>query len=614
MATQVTLRATQDAHVAQTTPDRNFGERPALALKNDAPLKRTFIGFSLKAIPPDATIHSATLRLRLRDAWAGTHDITAQRVNLKWSERRVTWNNQPTVTGATAAVTVTGGADDDLVTIDVATLVAAAVERNAAWHGIRLVIDGTGNFLLHSSEVSSRLLRPVLRVEYSVAPDAPTRLRPRGGNAVNAAEPKLAWDVEDQSELRVQVNETDDFTAPSYDSGFEVSEEPGWDLALAASPDFTALADGDERFWRVQVKDSDGNESPWSLSARFERRTYGTFAIDSPASDGDAVEDSTPTIITSLTGRTQTRIGWGVSAQADESPIVRGVEDPGRYFTGLATDDPSFELTRGIVTDPSLTYRLTVRVWDEYDRGTAVGEASFVQATREFIYDPTAGITAVSALAATQPDISPMVRLTWTRASAPDSYDVRMDGVLLEQQIDPADVFVSGTSYSYDTWAAKPGDLHTFVVVANEGAQDSISNPSVSITPTCKGLWLVAPADDLVVLLHTGGPVPLALGETGTTFDLLNRKSVVRITDSLRGWEGEVGGRLKDSDHGTVTEERTALLSLKELDPSSEIRVIFPNTSIPVLLGEMSLPAHALPDEEYEVSVQVWQSGEFEVS
>lgn len=614
MSTQVTLRATQDAFVFADHPARNYGERPWLALKNDAPVKRAFVGFSLKAIPPDATIHSATLRLRLRDTWAGSHDITAQRVNSKWSERRVTWDNQPTVTGATASATVSSGSAGDLVSIDVAALVAAAVERGAAWHGIRLSVDGSGTFLLHSSEVASRINRPVLRVEYSVVPDAPTRLRPRGGNAVNASQPKLAWDTEDQSELRVQVNATDAFGAPDYDSGWVVSEEPGWDLALASSPSFDAIDDEDERYWRVKVKDSDGNESPWSLSAHFERHTYGTFAIDSPATDGDAVEDSTPTIITSLTGRTQTRIGWGVAAQADESPIVRGTEDPGSFFTGIVTDDPSFELPKGIVTDPDLTYRITVRAWDEFDRGTAVGERSFVQDDRLFIYDPTAGVTPVSDLDAVQTDISPKVTLTWTRSSAPDSYDIWMDGKIIEQQIDPADVFVSGTSYAYDTWLARPGEEHAFVVVANDDEQDSTSNPEATLTPTCKGLWLVAPDDDLVVLLHTGDPVRLELGEVGSTFELLNRPSVVRITDSLRGWEGELTGRLKSSSRATVREERTALLALKELDPQPKrIRVIFPNMSIPVLLGPIRMPAHALPLEEYEVSLTVWQSAEYEV-
>lgn len=618
MTTTVRLRCVADSTVNQAMPARNYGDQPGLALDGSGDERRVFLNFPIKSLPPDANVHNATLRLHLRgDDWTGSNEITAQRVDEKWSEGKVNWNNQPGVAGVTADVTVASGAAGDIADIDVTTLVAAAVERDKVWHGIRLVVDTSGRKLLHSSEVADHSLRPHLIVEYSAPPTQPVRLRPRGQDSVNASQPRLAWDADSQSESRVQVNSADDFSSPDYDSGWVVNDETGWDLAAATSPTFSALSDGEEFFWRVKVKDEDGNESDWSNSAHAYRNIYGTFDITSPAVDGDGVDDASPTIVTSLTGRTQTRLGWRIQiSDPDLSGGAWLTFISTAFETGFATDDSSFELPKQTVTRRDVIgYRVQVRVWDEFDRGTAVGERSYLEASRIFIYDPTPGVGAPATIAVTQPeDGHPLVRVSVTRSSAPDTFDVYMDDELVMQQVEPGDAFVSGTTYAFDLWDVAPGIEHTFEVVATVNHNDSTSNPTADYTPVVLGAWLLCPEIERSALITGHNQPETIIGEIGETFTLLNRRQPVRITDGLRGMEGSLSGRIRTTEHGTTAEMRRNLIRIKEVASDSEVRLVLPYQNFPVFLGELRIPlTPPAVDQEYDVSIEFWQDGEFEV-
>lgn len=614
MSHTITLRATHDSYTDEGTPNRNFGGQVKIGVNGSGAgqLQRTYITFSLKALPKNAIVKEALLHTYLRGStWAGANVLTARRITTAWSESKIKFSDAPTTTATNdATATVTAGSAGDEVEWDVTDMVADAVS-GSAFHGIRITKDTSGDDFFHSSEQSNHNLRPKLVVTYAIPPAAPSNLRPRGDHSVNASKPKLAWDSDDVSAVWVQVDDDSAFGSLYYDSGWQAATEPFWDLALASAPSFTALTDNTGPwYWRVKVKSTDGDASNYSDSATFERNSYGTFSIDSPAVDGDAVDESTPTIITSLTGRTQTQIAWTVYRKGTTDTTFLQVQNQ----EPIATDDGTFELLQGAVTDPDADYRIVVKSWDTFDRETAVGEAAFTDDIRDFIYDPSAGTTVVAALAASQPTLNaPVVRVSWTRAAAPDSFDILVDSKVVTQHVDPGDVFVSGTSYHYDIYTSSPRSNHTYSVIATENHVDSISNPTVDFSSSVAGIWFIAPDDGILLPLWGKESVSASIGETGTTYELLNRPTPVRIVDAIRGLEGTVAGILDSVGDITVQESYDALISLKSLAVGANIRLCFGPKNIPVILGEVSVAPTPDPEERWEVSANFWQSGEFDV-
>lgn len=101
----ITLYSAMDAVVLNSAPDTNYGASANMLIgeRHDIPeIGRALIQFDLSAIPPGATINSATLHL-YNFYWYGvTNSCFAYRVTASWDELTATWNNQP-------AYTTTGG-------------------------------------------------------------------------------------------------------------------------------------------------------------------------------------------------------------------------------------------------------------------------------------------------------------------------------------------------------------------------------------------------------------------------------------------------------------------------------------------------------------------------
>jgi len=621
VATRTTLRATGDAYTDEDYINRNFGDRLLLTLNNNANhTRKTYIGFSLKSLPRAAIVHEALLKLVLRGDWDGNNTITIRRINERWSEQDITFNNAPGVSDLNDVnfdINDGSGGDEELV--DITAMVNNAL-NGKEWHGVRIAVDNAGDKFFHASESPDWSRRPKLVVEYSTIPDPPSSLAPRGGDAVDSSQPKLSWHTGSQSESQVQVNDIEDMSSPDYDSGWVENTDPEWDLALATSPTFDAIPDNDTRFWRVRIKDEDGNISGWSLTQTFERHTYGTLTITSPPADYDSVDESSPTIIFTFTGRTQTRMGWKAESRETEidpprpGRLVWEEVSSNRFDQGAPTTDTSFEV-RGI-KEPALEHRVTVRVWDQFDRGTAVGESPFVQATRRFLYDPTPGVDPVTSFVATQQTgASPLVDLVWERAAAPDSFDILNNGKIVGRNLDPADVFVSGTSYAATVWSSEPNSANTYKVVATENGVDSTSNPVESIDPlTVHGIWLLAPDDDTAVAIYGQELADMELGETGATFEVLGRPTPIRIIDSVRGREGSVSGVLAKVDGASADTSYRRLMRIKELEPSAYLRLALGTRNFPIVLGRLNaIEPQPTTEEIYEVSFDFAQVGEFEV-
>lgn len=605
--------ASVDSHVREAQPAANFGSGGLLWLNggtggND---RQAFIHFA-RPFPLGATILSATLRVYLAAAWSGSNTVTARRVTGTWQEARVNWNNRPATSAThTPSAAVTDGVAGDVVEIDVAAMLQA-VSDGGAWRGVRLELTQNVDRSLRSSETANPNLRPTLEIEWSEAPQAPDRLAPSGGRAVSAAKPLLTWRFADrlgdttQASSQVQISDdSEDFSSPEYDSTKVANTESEWDLADTA---YAGLADDDVRYWRVKVWDGTDLESAWSDPVEFTRKTHGTLTLLSP---GATVDETTPPVTWTFTGRTQE--AWEI--ELTEIPI-------GLFPVGSAPVRLLYKVPRHPGTEtshtlpPNLiktggTYRVVLRVWDTLDRQAMAGDADHVAEAEEFTYERDGGPDPVTALTAEV--IGARVLLTWERSAIPDYFALTVDGEEVLDRIDPTDVLEEAGSpnvFALSYWGAVPRVSSTYEVeaVVQDAPEDPLLHSDGNATATAAtnplGIWLADPDDDTAVMIAGADPASLAIGESGTTHYLVAKPAPVRLTDTLRGYEGEVSGTLLSGA------ERDTFLELKAR--LKELRLIVGDLSLPVFLEEVGVaPTPSPGDLSYPVSLRFFQSDEF---
>jgi hypothetical protein len=193
----------------------------------------------------------------------------------------------------------------------------------------------------------------------------------------------------------------------------------------------------------------------------------------------------------------------------------------------------------------------------------------------------------------------------------PDYFAVKVDGVEVEPRIVPTDVLVSGTTYAWAYWGATPRDSHTYeveaVVVSGGATHHSSGNATTTYTTNPTGIWLIDDDDGTYVRVAGTENLQLALGELGTTYTLAGGRAPVRITDTVRGYEGTITGSLLSKA------DRDTFLTLKgRLKP---LRLVVSDLAIQVMLEEASAPPSALPNDRlYGVSFGVVQVDDFTFS
>lgn len=617
MAQDEKIACAYDSFANEAQPGTNKGDETRIRLRDDTGVRRWgYVYFPMDTIKmADATILDATLRLYHKGTNASS-TITARRLTQRWKERKINWRNKPESVATGAGSATGGGSDKEFIDIDVTSICQAWVNGKAVL-GFRLSTDSTSLKDFYSSEAAPRV-RPRLFVEWTKPGETPTDLVPDGEQAVDAAAPLLTWEANTPTEVNIQIDTTDDFASPVYDSGWVESDDTAFDLATAGSP--PSLSDDTTYFWRVRYRE-DSAESDWSEPAEFQRRTKGVVSITSPST---VVEDTTPEVTHTFTGRTQTAVQYILKSQ-EPGEAQRTIFDSGR----TATTDLDFTLPskissqtvigkqvgRDVVLIKSLTatYTIEVRVWDEFSRAD---RPTYAFDTQDFTFEEGAidpvtnldGFTRESSLV-----------LTFNRTAVPDYFAVREDGKLIENRIEPADVNVGGTAYEIPIYSASPRTPHTYkieAVVDDSGVlKHSTGNPTKSLTFNPTGIWLVREEDGLDVRLlgqERDVAVTSAIGETGTTFFIIGRPDPVRIVDQIRGLEGQVEGELISYAGRTAAEEKANFETLKE-DPTGIYRLIWGSRNKPVILGESAVNGDPNTEEIYVLQFNFWQVGEFDI-
>lgn len=615
MTTLETMRTRFDAHVSEAFPGRNMGDLGVLKLRTDTgQSRRGFIYFPVDTAKLDnATIISATLRFYLAQDWASS-SVTIRRVTQEWKESRITYANQPNTTANQEVTASKSGVKFDPIEFDVTAIVQAWVNGRHV-RGFRVTTAAATMRKLFSSE-GPAAYRPELDIEWADAPEVPEELRPSGEQAVSAAAPLLVWKGEIPTEIQVQIDTTDDFASPVFDSGWVVMDDTEYDTALDPTP--PALTDNTTYFWRVNVKNEDGLASGYSEPAEFQRRSKGTLNITVPSA---VVEDTTPRVVHTFTGRTQEAVEYVLTEQyplgVEEIIYVTG------KFASTATEftvpddyqaSPRAPL-RKLIKSELATYRIYVRVWDTFKRSATDG-FRYVEDVQAFTFEEGPVDPVINLNVGT---IDAHLHLTWSRVSVPDYFELVEDGKVVRGygRVDPVDVAAGGNDYELDYYIeSEPRTSHTYKVRAVvDNAGDLISsqtNPEVTATFTPLGIWVTDKELGVEMRILGQQDVAVDIGEAGATFMPIGRRDPVRIIDEVRGFEGSITGALVSAQGRTAEQEREALEALKS-EPLNERRLIFAHNNIPVIIGETSLNPSPVPEEVYEISFDFWQVAEFPI-
>jgi hypothetical protein len=577
-----------DSWVDAAAPSQNKGAGKYLRVLAPS-LERSFLW--LKSAPPrNATISSCLLKLYQVGDWSGSVNISVARVAARWVESTINWDNQPGVTGATVSVTKTDSSDGTEWVFDVTALEQQIADGAPNW-GYRVGTSSTTERKFHSLQAADH--KPVKVTEWSDEPDVPSGLVPSGGSAVSVAFPVLSYNYHDPnaSDLvaqQIQINdaatgwsEAAGFGSPDFDSGEVGTDDPEYDTSAGS---FTGITAGADLWWTVRVKNAGGLWSDWADPAAFTRINKITVTLDNPAAPPDNfVSDTTPEFFWTTSGQVARRIIlYNVSNDPDVDP-TEPIFDTDR----IHTTETSWRPPDGLIDDEDATYRIELRVHDDDTRTNTPGDTVYIQVVRDFTFveDPTPN--PVTSLTAGQVSSGwPNVRLFFERATAPDWFSIWRNGKHMAT-VDPADAFVSGTSYAWIDHLVWPHKSHTWKVRCRV---DGVLGPARSVTYSYETpvAWLIdADTSRLVPILTPDWSFDMP--EIGASFDPVDGRESVQIVQGQQGLTGTVSGALRDWAGRDAADIVANMLWMKKR-PQGVRRLILGAQNLPVVIRNVVLP------------------------
>jgi hypothetical protein len=638
-STQVLTRAI-DSYTNQNRPKDNNGDDKRIRIRGDAGnAKRGYIYFALPN-PEGSNVADATLSLFVKTAWSGSRTITVKRLPYSWKEKRITWENysatSPGISTNATSVSVGSPTVGQLVTINVAAILQDAMSASE-WYGFEITTTASNDTDFYSTETHLEEYRPELSVTWTTNPSPPRNLKPSGGNYVSLNKPVFTWEFVDllgstsQARHRIQIHtSTSLFTSTDstlanpgveFDSGWVSNTQTQQDMAATA---WAGIADGATRYWRVAVEDGDGNKSNFSDPVSFTRAVKGILTITNPpGTSGDEgtcfVEETTPPIVHTYSG-TQESVRYILEMydRTDDSD-----EDTAQWTVihktgwkkqdaGISYTIPKKNIRREKWGDGTyVKYRITVRVLDDKDRQSTPGDPNYIEASKEFVFKRSSTPAPVDTINAETDKGG--VTITWTRSATPDFFCLRVDDQVIDDRIEPDDVLINSGTYSIRHWGASPRHDHVYeiepVVTIDGKLKHRKDNPTVTFRHEPMGVWLVDVTTDKEVFLFGQGAVQGAeIGERGETYFPVGRREPVRITDAVRGYEGTIQGIIAGYDDVSARAYRDRLERMKANE--NEVRLVFGDVSIPVVLGKVSILPFPMGDM-FQVTAEYWQKGDF---
>lgn len=601
-STPIKVTNAVDTFVKSNGPSMTFAGADLLELSSKTGYLRYAYLFFARPFPKGVTILSAKLRLVQRNNESGSWTVHLRKVNGPWTASKTTWSNKPPAVSAdTKTLTKSGTAAYTVWEFDV-TSHMQAVADGATWYGWRLETTDTANFRRFWSaqgSVSGRQVKPTLEVVYVEKPSQPTQLAPAGGRVTSLAKPTLRFDYTDaqgsttMQGFQVQMNATNSFTSPSFDTGTVLASVPQLDLNDTA---FAGLSDGQTIYWRVRVQDNSGLWSPWSDATSFTRRVKPTLTLLNPPAN--EIDEPTPPINWSLTGGTQTAF----------QVIVKDTSGNWLHSSGKTTSSVTdYTIPAGVIKTNNASYVLELRVWDEYNRESSPGDATYMAAVRTVSYHYDSTTDPVTNLQAEVLYPRPAVRLTWNRDLAPDSFVIRRDDEIIKPVLEGPDAQVSGTSYQYYDFGASPGKAHVYKVDAVVNGKTSAGSPSVTVTPKSVGIWLMDPSEHIYVQILGVDEGTWDMGEEAGVYAPIGASKSVRVTQALRGYEGSITGVISETPDSLkpINEQEEDIWKLKSR-PGKTYTLTLSDKSMKVVIGNVVVAPTPTRDLVKKVSFDFW--------
>lgn len=613
---KATVRGGFDTWADETKPSREHGGQRFLRIATGT--KWAYLWLKNPA-PRHAVVTSAILRVHARLDWPGTTTLTARRVADSWKARRLNWNNKPATTGLGVDATITDAKSGDAIDFDVTQHVQNMVD-GASNYGWRIVTDSADTIRLWG--FNSDHWHPHLIVEWSDKPSVPTNLYPDG--VVSVQYPLFGCDYGDVNgddivSIQVQIDPNGNASAPAFDSGEVSTTEPEWDPAGSAWPGLANLAGSKQR---QRVKDSGGQWSDWSDWVDFSRTDKGALTIDNPAAAPNAfVWEPTPPILATLTGATLAAYQVRITKGDDRSHLLYDSEKIKQAGGTIAHTIPKKWEKRRVLRDDQ-DYQVNVRAWDDVkDRIATPGDPIFQWEWRTFAVNEDATVTGVASLTAEQIGITPGVRLTFTRSTAPDSFNVlRKEGngdwQVIESDLDPADYLQSGTTtYVFDDYTANPKKLQTYAVRAVVNDRQSNKGPTPSLRVNPSGIWIIDYRRDLSFVVGGKDVDNWTMTDQDAVYRTSGADTIVKITTGMYGlagtFEGPMFDRVRETGRDLDSFERD-LWTIKER-PDETVQLIAGALSIPVVLQNLSCAPDrdsSTDNQRRKVSFGFYQDGD----
>jgi hypothetical protein len=281
--------------VKQESPSTNYNSALKLAVRNFTSSDvNTYLYFTIP-FKLGVTISSAKLvwYTTAESTPVGTRGFQFDRLAVKFDASKLVYSNRPTsfISGSKTISKTIPWADKTKWELDITDWMQT-VSNGGPWYGFRVIPTTFENEVLwmYSELYTDSAVRPRVEITWSDAPNAPSNLSPAGGRAVGVSKPIVKASFIDVSgatslqAVQVQINSTDVWTSPSFDSGTVPSSAPELDLSRTDMPGgvWAGLADGVTTFWRIRFQDAAGLWSAWSPSTSFKRDDKGTLTLNNP--------------------------------------------------------------------------------------------------------------------------------------------------------------------------------------------------------------------------------------------------------------------------------------------------------------------------------------------
>lgn len=623
--TTVPTTAGLSTHLLVARPTRNFGSPDVLQIAKDSAV--ALLRPTLPALPAGAVVTEARLTYRQAGDAANSTAHSLQRVG-RWAASKVTWDNPPPLVAGAAVSTVEKADTPDrtrwthVVTADV-----VAWYGGAANYGWRLTSNRTQSRHLYGFTAARDNWRPVLEIDYIVAPAKATSLVPSYG-AVSVDKPVLSWVGFNFTELRIQIA-TDptvaldgSWVSPDFESGWvgasstdlplsipaalgagpvQASEVGTWyDLATTTFPGITP-----GQVWQVNLRNANG-ESGWAGPAAL---LYAP--IEPPVLTDPGATSSDPTAPTA----------WECPEQAQRRVVTR---DP---ITGAQFDDSRWSATTETAWTPAAgptapgPVEIELQVRDNVTREATPGAPDYASVVHTYDYVHTDTVPPAESLTVIDHPFLPVKILRWSRSELADFWVIERDGHIVRRRVvggyqdavHPGPELATGVGqYEWWDWSVSSYRTHTYQVRAMRNGETSAGGAPVTVTPSFTGTWLMDPDTGAWIVLAGADLQGLSYGESTTMHTPVGGSESIQVTHGLRGLEGTVSGVLDEADARPWVEQEADLWAMKR-NPGRILRLVDKDLNIPVVVRDITplAASETLPrDWRHGVSLAVAQKGE----